>query len=121
MPTITELQEAKKLWLKDNQCMLRQQPNYVRLQNMFKLVAAAANILRSGCKLMKADIHQTAKTPIVLFRRHRLTDLFVWETHPLNKHMSTKQTSWDIQNKYCILGGEATAGARSTSVSLANE
>ena len=106
-PTITELREAKKLWLKDNQRILQQQNEYDTLRNTLKLVPDDKDILRSACKLMNADIRQSAKTPIVLCRRHRLTDLFVWEAHRLNKHMSVKQTLADIRNTYWIPRGRS--------------
>ena len=105
--TITELREAKRLWLKDNQRVLQEQNDYDTLRSALKLVHDDDGILRSACKLMNADIRQSAKTPFVLCRKHRLTDLFVWEAHRLNKHMSVKQTLADIRNTYWIPRGRS--------------
>ena len=105
--TITELREAKHIWLIDNQRELRKEDKFDQLKNNLKLEEDGDDLLRSKKRLMNANLPYSTRAPIILCRNHRLSELIVLEKHTLVKHNGERQTLAEVRRNYWISRGKS--------------
>ena len=105
--TITELREAKHIWLIDNQRELRKEDKFDQLKNNLKLEEDGDDLLRSKKRLMNANLPYSTRAQIILCRNHRLSELIVLEKHTLVKHNGERQTLAEVRKNYWISRGKS--------------
>ena len=84
-----EIQSAQNLWLKVNQRELSQDGNYfTNLENQLRLVKDGHEIYRCEGRLSNAkNLPYETRSPILLARKHKLTELIVLDCHQRLKHV----------------------------------
>ena len=66
------------------------------------------DILRVGGRLRRADIPLDSKHPIILPKRHHLTDLIIMHDHKTNGHVGRDHVLSNLRQKYWIVHGKST-------------
>ena len=79
--TSEEIKSSKLLWLKENQNCLINESNFDDLKNVLCLQQDDEELFRSMKCIMNADLPYNTRAPTILSRKHRLTELIVWNCH----------------------------------------
>ena len=69
------------------------------------------DIIRVGGRLRRADIPLDSKHPIILPKRHHLTDLIIMHDHKTNGHVGRDHVLSNLRQKYWIVHGKSTIKA----------
>ena len=70
--TLEEYEQARYLWLKSNQVVLRSEAN---------LFEDSKSIIRSKGRVANADLPYNTKYSTMISLNHKLADLIVWDSH----------------------------------------
>ena len=97
-----EISNAKNIWIKRNQVVLRADNKFQDLVNMLYLVEENDGIMRSHGRLMNAKLPYKTKVPIVLSRKHKLANLLVIDSHTKVLHNGVRQTFTEFRSSYWI-------------------
>ena len=109
--TATELNQSQKLWITATQ----QEIFFNELANLqsgssprlplvrqLRLYLNKEGIICCGGRIHNAPVSHTTKFPILLPRKHRLTELIVCDTHEKHFHAGTNSTVTYIRQRYWI-------------------
>ena len=109
--TATELNQSQKLWITATQ----QEIFFNELANLqsgssprlplvrqLRLYLNKEGIICCGGRIHNAPVSHTTKFPILLPRKHRLTELIVRDTHEKHFHAGTNSTVTYIRQRYWI-------------------
>ena len=77
------------------------------MKNNLKLEEDGDGILRSMKRLINANLPYSTRAPIILCRKHRLSELIVLEKHTLVKHNGERQTLAEVRRNYWIPRGKS--------------
>ena len=104
-----EVNNAKNLWLKANQNeLIKNQQHFKDLENSLRLVKDNHGIYRSEGRLKNANtLPYETRSPILLARNHKLTELIVLDCHFELKHAGQRQTLTELRTKYWIIKGKS--------------
>ena len=104
-----EIQSAQNLWLKVNQRELSQDGNYfTNLENQLRLVKDDNEIYRCKGRLTNAkNIPYETRSPILLARKHKLTELIVLDCHQRLMHAGQRQTLTELRSRFWITKGKS--------------
>ena len=102
-----ELDQAKKCWIKDNQIMLRSEAGYQELVKQLNLRESDDGLLRSFSRLIKANIPFDTKAPIMLSKKHKLTEILVYYFHEKVMHQGIKHTLTEFRSIFWITQGRS--------------
>ena len=99
-----EIQSAQNLWLKVNQRELSQDRKYFTyLENRLRLVKDGNEIYRCEGRLSNTNnIPYETRSPILLPRKHKLTELIVLDCHHCLKHAGQRQTLTELRSQFWI-------------------
>ena len=78
---VEELRESEILWLKDKQKGLSMESNFHELEKSLCIQKDSEGLHRSMKCIINADLPYDTRAPILLSRRHRYTELLVWNAH----------------------------------------
>ncbi|CAG7719544.1 unnamed protein product [Allacma fusca] len=67
-------------------------------------------LMRVGGRLIRADLPQDIMHPILLPKKHKLTELIIRQEHLINLHAGTQLLLATIQRKYWIMGARDIIG-----------
>ena len=97
-----EVNNAKNLWLKANQNeLIKNQQHFKDLENSLRLVKDNHEIYRSEGRLKNANtLPYETRSPTLLARNHKLTELIVLDCHFELKHAGQRQTLTELRTKY---------------------
>ena len=68
-------------------------------------------LVRVGGRLDRANISYSARHPIILPKKHSLTELIVMDNHKQNGHVGRNHVLSNLQQQYWIIHGKATVKA----------
>ena len=110
-----ELEEAEEFWVKYAQkedfgeeiAALEGHQNLPKQSRLRELLPhmSESGIIRVGGRLEKADIPKSAKHPIILPRRHLLSELVIREAHERLHHAGVNHVLADTRTRYWIVNG----------------
>ena len=103
--TVEEINEAKLLWIKANQHVMKKSKNYEHDRLNLNLVEDNEGIIRSHSRLKNAKIPYDSKAPIMISKEHKLADLIVNYFHLKVLHNGVKQTLTEIRSMFWITRG----------------
>ena len=99
--TATELNQSQKLWITATQQKIffnelanlqSDSSPHLPLVHQLHLYLNKEGIICCGGKIHNAPVSHTTKFPILLPRKHRLTELIVHDTHEKHFHAGTNST-----------------------------
>ena len=102
-----DLSEAEIMWIKENQSTLVLNENFPTWKVQFGLFKDKSGLWRCGGRLQNADLPFSAKHPVLLDRKHHLTQLIINEAHQGVQHNGVKETLTEVRSKYWIVGGRS--------------
>ena len=105
--TSEEIKSSKLLWLKENQNYLINESNFDDLKKVLCLQQDDEGLFRSMKRIMNADLPYDTRAPTILSRKHRLTELIVWNCHKAVKHMGVRQTLTELRSNFWITKGRS--------------
>ncbi|XP_044582991.1 uncharacterized protein LOC123264009 [Cotesia glomerata] len=115
--SLGDLEEARIYWIKHIQSavfaqeieMLKKGEQLSKNHPLIRLTPwlDPAGIMRVGGRLQNSSLNTDARHPIILPRRHHLSDLVILDAHLKTLHGSTQLTLAYVRNSYWILGGRA--------------
>ena len=92
---------SKLLWLKVNQRDYISQESFKALENSLCLKVDENALYRSTSRLNRAkSLPYNVKHPIILNRKHFLTNLIVLDVHERIKHNGERQTLAELEKNY---------------------
>ena len=103
--SLSDLQEAENLIIKDVQREILSSERYAQLQKSLKLFCGENKILRSGGRLSQAPLECGAKFPIIMPGSHDVTKLIVRKCHETVGHNGVKDTLTQLRDKYWLVKG----------------
>ena len=101
---VSEVNRAEIQWIKVAQSELRTQGNFKQLVKELDL-KEEAGIYRCRGRLVHSGLDVEAKTPIVLPKEHRVTNLLIERCHERVLHSGLRATLAEIRAKYWIPRG----------------
>ena len=103
-----ELHKSKLLWLKVNQRDYTSQESFKDLENSLCLKVDENGLYRSTSRLNRAkSLPHNVKHPIILNRKHFLTNLIVLDIHERIKHNGERQTLPELREEFWIPRGKS--------------
>ena len=103
--TEKDLAKARRLWISECQAALTKDKNFSTRKSQFNLYLDENQHWRCGGRLEHVNISFAAKHPLMLARRHRLTELIVRDAHRIVQHNGVQETLTQIRLQYWIVGG----------------
>ena len=97
--TSTEIQKAKRLWIKANQVKLRKDGLNNKMSVNLNIINCDG-VLR--CQGRFKNICNDKRYPVILDRRHPITKLFVMDANKRVYHNGLKQTLVEFRNEFYI-------------------
>ena len=101
------LARAKKLWIMDCQTVLIKNHNFSTWKLQFNLYLDEHQLWRCRGRLQHANLPFAAKDPLLLARKHRLTELVVRDAHHTVQHGGVNETLTQIRSQYWIIRGRS--------------
>ena len=101
----TDLARAKRLWILECQAALMRDKNFPTWKSQFNLYLDENQLWRCKGRLEHASLSFATKHPLMLARRHRITELIVRDAHCIVQHGGVKETLTQIRSQYWIVGG----------------
>ena len=102
----TEINEASRLWILDNQNTIVGD-KYDNLKVNLNLQRDSDGLVRSYSRLKNAKIPFDTKSPIFINREHKLADILVHYFHQKVMHRGVKQTLTELRSKFWITRGRS--------------
>ena len=103
--SLSDLQEAENLVIKDVQREILNSDKYAQLQKLLKLFYDESKILRCGGRLSQAPLEYGAQFPIILPGSRDVTKLIVRKCHETVGHNGVKDTLTQLRDKYWLVKG----------------
>ena len=101
---VSEIKYAEIEWVKLAQVALKEQAEYKQLERQYGLIEKNG-ILRCTGRLGRSDLEADAREPIVLPKKHRLTELVINLCHKAVMHSGVRSTLAQLRSKYWIPKG----------------
>ena len=101
------LARAKKLWIMDCQAVLINNHNFSTWKLQFNLYLDEHQLWRCRGRLQHANLPFAATVPLLLARKHRLTELIVRDAHHTVQHGGVNETLTQIRLQYWIIRGRS--------------
>ena len=105
--TIEELRNSKNLWLRENQRHLISECDFDNLKKVLCLKKSENGLYRSMKCIINSDLPYNTRAPIILSRKHRFTELIVWNCHMTVMHMGVRQTLTELRANFWITQGRS--------------
>ena len=105
--TSSEINNVREIWIKTNQFSLVQNEKFTEWKNALDLFEDENGIIRSTTRLANANLPYATKNPILPWKTHRLSQLFVWDFHKKLKHSGERQTLTELRSYYWITNGKS--------------
>ena len=104
-----EIQSAENSWAKVNQRELSQDRNYfTNLENQSRLAKDGNEIYCCEGRLSNANnIPYETRSLILLARKHKLTELILFDGHQRLKHAGQRQTLTEFRSRFWITKGKS--------------
>ena len=102
--TATEINQAKKMWIIDNQSHL-QGVKYDELKISLNLQRDDEGLIRSYSRLKNANVPYDAKAPVFINKEHKLAEILVYYFHLKVLHRGVKQTLTELRSLFWITRG----------------
>ena len=99
------LAKARRLWISECQAALMMDKHFPTWKLQFNLYLDENQHWRCRGRLEHANLSFAAKHPLILARRHRLTELIVRDAHHTVQHNGIRETLTQIRSQYWIVGG----------------
>ena len=99
-----ELDKAEEEWVRIAQEELKQQNHFQQLVSELRL-EEVGGILRCRGRLGNSDLDFEARTPIILPKQHRLTELIIVHCHDKVLHSGVRATLAELRAKYWVPKG----------------
>ena len=96
-----ETRYAHKLWLKVNQRQLLKNENYENIRCALNLVEEDG-LIRAHGRIQRANLPDEVRKPIMLERKHKMSELILWDCHHRVKHNGVRQTLVEFQLQYWV-------------------
>ena len=100
-----EVNDARRLWLIDNQASIIKDGTFCDLVRNLNLVKDDMGLLRSFSRLKNANIPYDTKAPILVNTNHKLAELIVYYCPLRVLHRATKQTLTEVRSMFWITRG----------------
>ena len=100
--TADEMKKARKFWIKENQRLFKEGPDFKQLSVQMSIIEDDEGIMRARGRMQYSCLPYEMKTPIVLKKDHYLANLIVWHCHSKVLHNGVKQTVTEIRSCYWI-------------------
>ena len=97
-----EITQAKHIWLKANQDVLRCSSYFKNLENQLNLFEDEQTLIHSKGRVSNAHLPYDMKYPTMLSRKHRFAELIVWDSHEKVMYRVEKQTLTELWSEYWI-------------------
>ena len=95
--TVEEISEAKILWIREMQELMKHKKNFENLKQQLGLYSGGDDILTCKGRLGNAPLDIATRYPILLPRRHHVTRLIVEACHRKVNHGGVKGNSSRIE------------------------
>ena len=103
--TITDIELAQVLWIKELQSEMKGNEKFESWNRDLNLLADEDGILRCKGRLSNSNLSYSAKFPILLDAAHHLTTLIVWSCHGRVMHGGVKETLTELRSKFWLVRG----------------
>ncbi|XP_062616210.1 uncharacterized protein LOC134277925 [Saccostrea cucullata] len=109
-PQLDEMNESTVLWIKDVQQKEFQKEitamnggkQQTSLQKQLKLYPDDKGLLRCKGRIDNSSLEDSAKYPVLLPKKHQLTDLIIMDIHKRSLHSGCSQTITEIRQSFWI-------------------
>ena len=81
--------------------------NFSTWKSQFNLYLDENQLWRCKGRLEHASLSFSTKHPLMLARRHRITELIVRDAHGIVQHGGVKETLTQLRSQYWIVGGRS--------------
>ena len=98
---------VKRLWVLECQAALMKDKNFSTWKSQFNLYLDENQLWRCKGRLEHASLSFSTKHPLMLARRHRITELIVRDAHGIVQHGGVKETLTQLRSQYWIVGGRS--------------
>ena len=102
-----EIQNAKLIWIKENQNVLQDEKNYSEIVNSLNLFEDEDGIIRSKGRITNSSLPYETRLPIMLSKTHKLSKLLVILCHHKVKHNGVRQTLAEFRSNYWLTQGRS--------------
>ena len=102
-----EIQNAKLIWIKENQNVLQDEKNYSEIVNSLNLFEDEDGIIRSKGRITNSSLPYETRLPIMLSKTHKLSKLLVILCHHRVKHNGVRQTLAEFRSNYWLTQGRS--------------
>ena len=106
--TVEEIENAMKLWIKDEQGVIVKDKKFPNLKNQLSLFADGDGILRLKGRLEHSHLPYDSKHPVLLNRESWFTTLVIRNAHHKVKHMRMKSTLNEVRSRFWVCSGKLT-------------
>ena len=109
--TVSEIDRAQRLWIQSAQQQIfsneiinlkSKSATRLPLVRQFRLQLDNEGLVFCGGRIHNAPMSNSTKFPYLLPRRHKITDLIIYDTHKKHFHAGTNSTVTYIRQKYWI-------------------
>ena len=103
--TLSDLERARLLWIKDSQSQLQKDRRFPSWKRQLGLFLDKSGVWRCGGRMSNSSLSLAAQNPILLDKKHRLATLVMMDAHKRVMHDGVPETLAELRSRYWLVQG----------------